>query len=180
MPRTESGELFSISKNGDSTVSLADLCQYSVILTWKSIFWCSKGTFCISVCAHLPLLDWTQCSRYVLTSGEQKARINFLSQLGRLCLMGPRIPLALLSKGTLLAPFQLSRSTRLPRSFSSKLLSCGVPRVQDFALLVELEDVPVSLFFQPVKVPSDDSITFCSISHSSQLAEGILCSIIYQ
>lgn len=59
------------------------------------------------------------------------------------------------------------------------LSSWEVPRVQDFALLVELEDVPVSLFFHPVKVLQDNSTTLYYISHSSLLAEGILCPIIY-
>jgi len=76
-------------------------------------------------------------------------------------------------------------------AFSAKLLSswvvpsinwcCGVvpPQVEDFALLVvELHEVPVSPFLQPVQAPLDGSTTLCCISSFSQfcaickLAEG--------
>ncbi|KAK4832374.1 hypothetical protein QYF61_022229 [Mycteria americana] len=56
---------------------------------------------------------------------------------------------------------------------------------QDFALLlVELHEIPVSPFLQPVKVPLDGSTTFWPISHSSQfcviskLVKDELCLII--
>lgn len=43
------------------------------------------------------------------------------------------------------------------------------PWLQDLALpLVELHDVPVSLFLQPIKVPLDGSMTFWYVSHFSQ------------
>ncbi|GAB0185708.1 mitochondrial enolase superfamily member 1 [Grus japonensis] len=57
-------------------------------------------------------------------------------------------------------------------------------KVQDLALLVELHEVPVSLFLQHVEVPLDGSTTLWHISHSSQhnvicrLAEGTFCPII--
>jgi len=57
--------------------------------------------------------------------------------------------------------------------------------VQDLAVLfVELHEVSVSPFLQPVEVPLDGITPLCCISHSSQccitskLAEGALCSII--
>jgi len=58
-------------------------------------------------------------------------------------------------------------------------------KVQDFALLlVELHDVPVSLFLQPVKVSLVWSMTLWCISRSfqscviSKLVEGTLCPIV--
>ncbi|KAK4826285.1 hypothetical protein QYF61_007132 [Mycteria americana] len=88
-------------------------------------------------------------------------------------------------------------SSRTTKSFSAKLFSSwstpsiylvsGLvpPQVQDFALHpVELYEVPVSPFLQPVQVPLDGSTTLWHISHSPQFcvickrAEGTLCPII--
>ncbi|PKU44133.1 hypothetical protein llap_5545 [Limosa lapponica baueri] len=58
------------------------------------------------------------------------------------------------------------------------------PQVQDFVLLVELHEVPVSPFLQPSKVPLEGSMTLWCISQSSslgviyKLAEGGPCPII--
>ncbi|GAB0181886.1 cAMP-dependent protein kinase inhibitor alpha [Grus japonensis] len=59
------------------------------------------------------------------------------------------------------------------------------PQAQDFALpLVELCEIPVSPFLQPVEVPLDGITAFWYIIHSFQfgvickLAEGTLCPII--
>ena len=59
-----------------------------------------------------------------------------------------------------------------------------LPQVQDFRLLVELHEVPVSPFLQSVVVPLDGSMTLWRISHSShfcviyKLAEGTFCLVI--
>ena len=81
-------------------------------------------------------------------------------------------------------------SSRIPRSFSIKgthhVLLPGVVtlKVQGFALHVEPDDVPVSLFLWPVEVSQNGNKGFWCISHSSQLcvicklAKGMLCPII--
>lgn len=62
LPKNISRQLWYTSRNGDSTTSLDNLCQYLVTLTIKSVSWCSQGNSCVSVCAHwlwscpLPLL----------------------------------------------------------------------------------------------------------------------------
>jgi len=94
--------------------------------------------------------------------------------------MQPRIPLALLCcKDTLLAPVQLGLHQAPHVLFCQAAFQLGdsqhtlvhgvVPdQVQDFALLVERNEVPVGPFLQPVKVPLDDSTTLWYISHSFQ------------
>jgi len=60
------------------------------------------------------------------------------------------------------------------------MLGIVPPQVQGLALLVELREVPVSPFLQPMKVPLNSNTTLWLISHSSQfcvineLAEGTL------
>lgn len=59
----------------------------------------------------------------------------------------------------------------------------GLPCGQDFAFsLVELHEVPISPYLQPVNVPLEDSTTLWCISHyfliCVKLAEGMLCPII--
>lgn len=59
----------------------------------------------------------------------------------------------------------------------------GLPCGQDFAFsLVELHEVPISPYLQPVNVPLEDSTTLWCISHyflvCVKLAEGTLCPII--
>lgn len=59
-----------------------------------------------------------------------------------------------------------------------------LPQVQDFVLsFIEVPEVPVSSFFQPIDVLQDGSATLWWTSHSSKLcigkpAEGTLCLII--
>ena len=60
-----------------------------------------------------------------------------------------------------------------------------LPQVQDLAFpLVELQEVPVSLFLPPLPMPLNGSTTACCINHYSQfciicrLAEGTLCPIV--
>ena len=51
LARTTTRWLLNISRDGDSTTTLAKLCQCSVTLTVKSVSWCSEGTSRVSVCA---------------------------------------------------------------------------------------------------------------------------------
>ncbi|KAK4818982.1 LOW QUALITY PROTEIN: hypothetical protein QYF61_022649 [Mycteria americana] len=85
-------------------------------------------------------------------------------------------------------PQVLSCQAAFQLSSPQNILVHGVvpPQVQDLALLlVEVHEVPVSPFLQPVEVPLDGSMTLWCISHSSQfgvirqLAEGTLCPIIH-
>ena len=53
VPKTVSRQLLIISKNGDSTTFLGNLCQCSVTLTVKKAFFsCSDRTSCVSGYAH--------------------------------------------------------------------------------------------------------------------------------
>ncbi|KAK4809169.1 hypothetical protein QYF61_006427 [Mycteria americana] len=123
--------------------------------------------------------NWTQHPRCGLTSAELRGRITFLELLAVLYLMQPRIPLAFCAaRAHYWLMFNLV-PTRILRSFFARLLSSWVapsiywggilPQVQVFALLlVELHEVPLSLFLQPVEVPLDGSTTLWCISHPSQ------------
>ncbi|KAK4828308.1 hypothetical protein QYF61_025320 [Mycteria americana] len=98
-------------------------------------------------------------------------------------------------KGTLLAHVQLGVhqdpqvlfcEAAFKLSGSQHILEHEVvpSQVKDFALLVELHEVSISLLLQPVEVPLDGSTTLWHTSCSSQfgvickLAEGTLCPII--
>lgn len=50
--RIMSIQLLNVFRNGDSTTSVGKLCQCLVTLTAKSVYWCAKGIFCVSICAH--------------------------------------------------------------------------------------------------------------------------------
>ncbi|KAK4810782.1 hypothetical protein QYF61_008754, partial [Mycteria americana] len=69
--------------------------------------------------------NWIQSSRCSLTSAEERGRITSLDLLAILCLMQPRIPLALAARAHCWLMFNLV-STRTPRSFSARLLSSWV------------------------------------------------------
>lgn len=85
------------------------------------------------------------------------------------------------SPGVCTAAFQLG----VPQHLLVQGLVRPCPGLQDFALpLVELHEVPVSPFLQPVKIPLIDSRTLRRVSLSSrlcatscQLPEGPLCPI---
>ena len=140
--------------------------------------------------------NWAQYATCGLSSAEQRGRVTSLDLLVIFCLMQPRILLALLwGKGTLLPPVQPGVHQDPQVFFCQAAFQPGgpqhilvhgfvPPQVQDCALLfVELDEVPVSPFLQPVVVPLDGSTTVGCISHSSQfdvickLAESILCPV---
>ncbi|GAB0193852.1 mitochondrial enolase superfamily member 1 [Grus japonensis] len=142
--------------------------------------------------------NWTQLSRCGLTSAEQMERITSLNLLAMLCLIQPRIPLdcRLCHRDTLLAHVQLAIHQD-PQILCSKVafqlvshhhvLMPGVvpPQVQDFAfVLVELHEVPVGSFLQPLEVALDGSMILwfindtCQCCVISKIAEGALCPIV--
>ena len=97
---------------------------------------------------------------------------------------------SLCRKGTLLAHVQLGAHQDPQVLFCKAALQLGCPPAHTGAqgcfpsgaglLLVELHELPVSLFLQPAEVPLDGSMTLWCISHSSQFcviskfAEGTL------
>ena len=168
-------------------------------LSPSSLERCSSP-FPIAVALHwtlsslsLSLLSWgaqhrTQPSRGGLTSAEQRGRISSLDLLATLLLVQPRTPLAFFAaSASTWCPPGPSLQSCFPAAHPQLVLVPGAvpPQGQDFACpLVELQEVPVSPFLQPVEVPLGGSATSWCLSHSSQcgivskLAEGALCPII--
>jgi len=66
--------------------------------------------------------NWTQCSRCGPTSAEQRRRITSLNPLAMFCLMQSRIPFAFFVARARCWLMFILVSTRIPRSFSVKLL----------------------------------------------------------
>lgn len=45
-------QLLSISKDGECTTSVSNLCQWPITLKVQKVSWCPEETSCISVCSH--------------------------------------------------------------------------------------------------------------------------------
>lgn len=102
-----------------------------------------------------------------------------------LCLMQP-ISL-LYCKSTLLARVQFGVLWHLQGLFcqyafqlggsQNLLLGALTPQVQDFAFLLDVQEIPASPFIQPVQVPLDESMTCWHISHP--LGYHLLVPVLY-
>lgn len=158
--------------------SLHDLCGHFFLL--------STGCPCLS---HTLECRYGHRSPGTTSPGLRE-RVTSLHLLAALLRMQPRIQLAFFVSRAhhwLMYNLYLTGQPRLfltscfPAGWSNHVLVCEVvpPRVQDFALPLQLHKVPVSLFLQVAKVPLADSlvpwhIKFCV---TGELVEGLLCPL---
>lgn len=124
---------------------------------------------------HLRPQTWTQHSRCGLTSAEKRGRIISLNMLAQ-----PRVPLAtFVAKSHCWLTFSLVTTRRSQVLFCHGAFQLGdlqhvlvpgivPPHVLNFALFVELHEVPITLFLLPSDICLDDSTTSWCMSRSFQ------------
>lgn len=85
-----------LNSSGSLSLSSKVRCS-SPLRIFMSFCWTLLATFVFLL--HWGAPNWTQCSRYGLTSAERRGRITALHLLAMLCLMQPKIPLAFFAEG---------------------------------------------------------------------------------